>query len=336
MSQNKLVDISIIFIALIFLFVVLHQFQTFLRPFVIALILSFLFVPFTRLPSHKKKTIWLTTTAITASLFLVIVFLSVLFVDESVNEEPEEEVQTSLEELLNLEPIKVGDSEFDLNSVADPKEIAQSVGSFIRNIVSSLGSFFSEALLSLLFLFFILPTHDATVNKISSGLDHNSKKKFIKALEQIEKSIRDYLAIKSMVSLLTALLSAVIMVLFGVKFVVFFAVMIFLLNFIPTIGSILAVLVVVVIHFLTSDFSGLVILFAILMILVQIIVGNIIEPQLAGKKLNLSPVVILLSLFFWSAIWGIGGMFFAVPLTSIIKIVLQNNDSTKGFVPFLN
>ena len=72
MSENKLVNASIIFIGLIFLFMVLYQFQTFLRPFVIAIILSFLFVPFTRMSKEKKKSIWLITSFITVVLLFFV------------------------------------------------------------------------------------------------------------------------------------------------------------------------------------------------------------------------------------------------------------------------
>ena len=74
----------------------------------------------------------------------------------------------------------------------------------------------------------------------------------------------------------------------------------------------------------------------IFLVLTQIIFGNFLEPKIAGKELELSPILILLSLFFWGSVWGIGGMFFAVPLTSILKIILSNIDSTKKIVPFMN
>lgn len=336
MSENKLVNTSIIFIGLIFLFMVLHEFQNFLRPFVIALILSFLFVPFTRLPEEKKKSIWIITTFIIAVLLFFVIFISAIFVDEGIEEQPQQEVETSLQELLTFEPIYLGENTIDLKNVVDPASIASSVANAIRSVISGFGSFLSEALLALLFLFFLLPTHDATIEKISNSLDGRQQRKFKTALSQIEQSIRDYLSIKSLVSLLTAILSAIVMFIFGTQFLVLFTILIFFLNFIPTIGSIVAVLIVVAFQLVTTEFSIMLLVFGFLLVLIQIIVGNVIEPQFAGKKLNLSPIIILLSLFFWGAIWGIGGMFFAVPLTAIIRIVLSHNENTKNFVAFLN
>jgi AI-2 transport protein TqsA len=336
MSENKIVNASIIFIGLIFLFMVLYQFQTFLRPFFIAIILSFLFVPVTRMTKEKKKSIWIITSFITVVLLFFVIFLSLVFVDESIEQEPQNEVQTSLEEILTIEPIQIGDNTLDLKNIVDPAAIASSVANVIRGIVSSFGSFLGEALLALLFLFFLLPTHDSTIEKISNSLDRRQKNKFQIALAQIEQSIRDYLSIKSLVSLLTALLSAVVMFIFDANFIFLFTILIFFLNFIPTIGSIVAVVAVLAIHFVTMPFTAMFFVFALLMILIQIIVGSVIEPQFAGKKLSLSPIVILLALFFWGAIWGVGGMFFAVPFTSIIRIVLSHNENTKGFVSFLN
>ena len=335
MSENKLVDASIIFIGLVFLFVILNQFQAFLRPFAIAIILTFLFVPLTRMQAQKKKLMWASVVGIIASLFIFVIILSALFVDDSQTTQPAEEVESSIDDLLNIEPISIGSSQFDITKLVESQDLSQKIAQLFSKLVGSIGSFFSEAFLIILFLIFLLPSHDKTIEKISKKLDSRQKKNFITALTQIEESIRTYLSIKSVISLLTALCSVIVMFLFGVKFLVLFGVLIFFLNFIPSIGSIAAVFIVLSVHFLTAPFTASFFVLAALLILIQLIFGNIIEPKFAGKELELSPVIILLSLFFWGSVWGIGGMFFAVPLTAIIKVVLQNLKSTKHIVPYL-
>jgi predicted PurR-regulated permease PerM len=333
MSLQKLSQISTIFIGLILFFVILHQFQSFLRPLVIAIILTFLFVPVTRLNKEKKRTIWITSTATIITLFLVITIFSALFADSTQEQVPT--IKNSFS-FIPQETIQIGTYTLNLKEVFDLKEFSKTIGTFLSSLLKSLGSFFSEALLTLLFLFFLLPNHDRTVEKIAKQLDRSQQKRFLTALKKIEQNIRDYLFVKFFVSLGTALTTALVLYLFDSSYVLLFTLLVFILNFIPSIGSIVAVGLIIIFTILTQPISGMIILFSILLILIQMIFGNIIEPTFAGEKLELSPIIILLSLFFWGAVWGIGGMFFAVPLTSIIKIILQHNPSTKNIVKYLN
>jgi predicted PurR-regulated permease PerM len=96
------------------------------------------------------------------------------------------------------------------------------------------------------------------------------------------------------------------------------------LNFIPNIGSVIATLFPLLIGFLQYGFSLRVLLVFAGLVVTQFIVGNIVEPRTTGRSLNLSPMVILISLIFWGYIWGVVGMMLAVPLTSALKIFCEN------------
>lgn len=335
MDVNRLAQFSIVFLAAVVFFVILYQFQGFLRPFFIALILSFLFVPITRMSKQKKRTMWLVTLGVIIILFIVVTALSAIFVEDTAEDLPSEDNTQSFQQTFESKSFSLFGQEYELANVIDFSRITQFTRGSITTIISTVSSFFTEFFLVLIFMFFLIPSHDATVQKIAQDLKPATKKKFLSVLNQIEKSIRSYLVIKTITSLVTSLLSGIVMFIFGVDFIMLFMILIFLLNFIPNFGSIVAVTVVLVTHFLTSDFSSLFFVLAFLLIAIQVIIGSIIEPQYAGRGLELSPIVILLSLFFWGTVWGIGGMFFAVPLTSIIKIILQNIDETKGIVTYL-
>ncbi len=127
----------------------------------------------------------------------------------------------------------------------------------------------------------------------------------------------------------TALLTLVVLLLFGAKFIAISALLIFLLNFIPIVGSFIAVLVVAVLYIVTFGLSGNVGWLLLALMVVQILFGNILEPKLAGKRLNMSPIVILISLDVWGWIWGVVGMFLSVPLTIMILIVVKHLRSTE-------
>jgi AI-2 transport protein TqsA len=112
--------------------------------------------------------------------------------------------------------------------------------------------------------------------------------------------------------------------------------LIFILNFIPTIGSILGTLLVSLYGLLQlGDFSLFLVLLAAIG-LIQFFVGNVLQPRLSAKTLNLSQFVVILSLFVWGAMWGVVGMFLAVPITAILMIVLANFPSTRAVAALLS
>ena len=101
-------------------------------------------------------------------------------------------------------------------------------------------------------------------------------------------------------------------------------------------GSFVAVVFALLGYLLLHGFSGSFIILAGILILVQIIFGNILEPKISGDKLNLSPTLILLSLLIWAWVWGIIGMILAVPITATIKIILSNIKSTKKLAKLMS
>lgn len=337
MKTQKLANIAIIFIGFVLLFLIVKEFSGFLRPFVIALILALLLVPITRISKEKKIYLVLNTISIVLILFIGFTILGTLFLGENEqNKNLNSDNNYSLDNLFNIQKISFNDKEYNISKFIEPKKITSTIAGFGNKIFSSATGFFSEFFLVLLFLMFILPSFDLMKDRIESKLNKDEKKKFRKSITQIEKSIRTYLSVKTLISAATALISGIIMYLFHVDFLISFTIMIFILNFIPSIGSFIAVLIIMFSFFILNGFTGNFIGLGILLTLVQIIFGSILEPKIAGRELELSPAIILLSLFFWGYIWGISGMFLAVPLTSIIKIILQNIEGTKKIVPFLS
>jgi predicted PurR-regulated permease PerM len=155
-------------------------------------------------------------------------------------------------------------------------------------------------------------------------------------LERIAGSIKKYLWVMTLTSALTTVLSYAVMRFVGVEYAGFWATAIFFLNFIPTIGSILGTVLPAV--FALLQFQEL---WPVLMTLagigaVQVVVGNILMPHMAGSTLNISLFVTILSLFSWGALWGVTGMFVAMPLTAIMIIVFSNFDATRRIAVILS
>ena len=198
------------------------------------------------------------------------------------------------------------------------------VGGFLLSSLGPFFSFISNLFLIFIFLVFILAGRGKTKDKIKESFDDLRGEKIINVIQNIDTQIQKYLAIKTIVSLFTGIFATIVLIIFGVDFAIVFGFFTFLLNYIPTIGSIIATALPLTIA--VFQFNTLWPAFWLLIILsfIQIIMGNFVEPRLMGRGLGLSPLVVLFSLFFWGWLWGLPGMILAVPIAAVIKIVCSN------------
>ena len=142
--------------------------------------------------------------------------------------------------------------------------------------------------------------------------------------------IRRYIITKTAVSTVTGILVWLTLEAFGLDLAPVFGMLAFLLNFIPSIGSIIATMLPIPIAVAQFQDNPWMVMFIIAVPgAIQITIGNGIEPKLMGKGLDLHPIVILLALSFWGLIWGAVGMFLSVPITAMIRIVLMQFETLK-------
>ncbi len=137
---------------------------------------------------------------------------------------------------------------------------------------------------------------------------------------EINAQIRKYLAIKVLTSFITSIIIFVIFTILGLDLAFVFAFLVFILNFIPTVGSFFATILPFPVAFFQFDSAMPIVLVLVVPGIIQFIIGSILEPRAMGQSLNIHPVVVLMSLMFWGLIWGIVGAFLAVPITAVIKI----------------
>ena len=147
-------------------------------------------------------------------------------------------------------------------------------------------------------------------------------------MDQIYHYTNKYVAVKAFVSILTAVLSYIVLIIVGVDFAFLWSLLIFALNFIPYIGSIIATLLPAAFSILQfgSLWPGFWVFVSI--IVIQNIIGNYVEPKVMGKSLNISPLVVIITLAFWGYVWDLLGMLIAVPITSILLITLAQFPAT--------
>jgi predicted PurR-regulated permease PerM len=209
--------------------------------------------------------------------------------------------------------------------------IEQNLGKAFTIIINSLGTVLQNALVILFYVIFILLEESSFKPKLHALFP--KKVQFDRStviFEKIEKSVTDYIGLKSLIAVIAGALSYFILLFAGIEAPFFWALIIMVMNFIPTIGSLVGTLfpaLFAMIQF--GDVSyGLMILFLVGGI--QMLVGNFLEPRLMGNSLNLSPLVAIIALAFWGTIWGIPGMFLSVPITVIMVIVFSHFPATKS------
>jgi len=209
-----------------------------------------------------------------------------------------------------------------LNQI-DFRSYLQSFGGTVRALVSSMGII----IVYLIFLMLEQRTFSAKIRALVTNPERQHD--VFEIMEKIRSDIRLYIGIKFLTSAATGLLSYLVLHFVGVAFASFWAVLIFLLNFIPTIGSIIATAFPSILALVQFDTLGPFIVTASVVTAIQFCIGSLVEPKLMGNRLNLSPIVILLSLGLWGSIWGIPGMFLCVPITVIIMIVCSYFPQTR-------
>jgi predicted PurR-regulated permease PerM len=203
----------------------------------------------------------------------------------------------------------------------------------IRNVfraaVGNFLEFLTATFVVLIYLIFLIAERVSLPGRVARAFGETQAKEIMAVVEAINRSVHDYIALKTFVSFLQGFLSFVVLAAFGVDFAVMWGVLIFLFNFIPYIGSLVAVSLPVLLSFLQyAEEPWKPLLITLLLLVIQRVVDNYIEPRLTGQKLGVSPLIVLLSLAFGGWLWGVVGMILAVPLTVIAKIILENIRAT--------
>ncbi len=204
---------------------------------------------------------------------------------------------------------------------------------YSASMLAKAGGVLTNSFLILLTVIFILFEAAGMPSKMHAALPDADNS--LASFEGFVLGVRQYLAIKTLVSFGTGLIVAVGLSLLGVDYPLLWGLLAFLLNYVPNIGSIIAAIPAVL---LTSVQLGLLqaLIVVILYLSVNVIMGNAVEPRLMGRKLNLSSLVVFLSLVFWGWVLGPVGMLLSVPLTMIVKIALDQGESTRWLAILLS
>lgn len=224
---------------------------------------------------------------------------------------------------------------------AEPKEPltisrfldAQAGVKLMGDLLAQLGNILTKGFLIYLTTIFILLEASILPGKIRASMENNAEA--FDKLASIADDVKKYLAMKTAISLATGLLIMIWLIVLKVKYPVVWGLLAFLLNFVPNIGSIVAAIPACILALLQLG-PGTAALVALGYLLVNIIIGNLIEPRLLGQRLGLSTLVVFLSLVFWGWVLGPIGMLLSVPLTMTVKIALQSHPDTRNLALLLD
>ncbi len=336
-KQNKFITIVAALFLVGFTFFILKELQSILLPFFIALIISLLFEPYYE---------WLKSKKIPGALSLIIVIITILiianitslFLFTSINAFTKEIPKYTEKSQHIIDSVSLSLSNwgfynqyikdsFDITKVVNGEAVANFATVFFSSIINLFGNF----VLILIYVIFLLSEFGSIRKRILKAFSSERSRKIADTLTDIFKEVKKYVVGKTLINLSYGTLVTIILWIVGVDFFLVWGFLAFLMAYIPNIGSLISI----VLPFLTAliQFDGAVtrpIIILILMVVAANVIGNIVEPKILGDKLNLSPILLLLSLIFWGYLWGLIGMILSVPIMSMIKIILSKFESTKS------
>lgn len=297
--------------------------STLILPFLVAVLVAMISLPFMNWLQRRKVPSWL-SILLTVLADLVALALLAILIGQSLQSfaEAAPRYQAKLQTLLGTAMTWLRERGIDVPSDLSGGIVNAGLAlDLATRMLKGAAAVLSNTVLIFIAVVFIL--FEAAGLRRKLEIAFGSSAGGIKRFVAIQKEIQLYLGIKTLVSAATGALIAIAMALLGVDFPLLWGLLAFLMNYIPNIGSILAaippVLLCVVQHGPERALGV-----ALVFLAVNLVLGTFIEPQLMGRQLGLSVLVIFMSLIFWGWVWGPVGMLLSVPLTMIVKIMLEN------------
>ena len=284
-----------------------------------------------------------------AFAFLAIVFVTVLFV-EIIAENVEALIKAWPKYEARLRGLTVEGLRFLEQSGYLPEDLLGGVDEFrrtaleavnpiLRELAASVRQLTANSVTIFLYTVFMLLERGRLFRKVNLLNDDEDKRAAVNdTIAEIGVMVRQYITVKTASNLVTATASYIIMSLIGVDFAGFWALLIFVLNYIPIVGAVSAITLPVLLSLVQPEGGGLKTAALTLTALVaaEQTMSSVIEPRLIGRSLNLSPLVVLLSLAVWGALWGFAGALLAVPMTVTTMIILSQFEETRPIAILLS
>ncbi len=338
LSNTRISAYFLGFITFVLIVYILAALRAILIPVTIAVMLTFLFHPLLKYLKKYKIPKWI--TIIFLFLFLISMnYLLVLIIASNVEtfqdkleiyssnlstyiQQLLEPFNFSLRELAEMTGVKTDD--FQIGNIFHRLFESGVITNVFNSTISLLGDFF----ISVIFWVFMIMGKEKFDARLKIAFAERGEI-ISKNVTNIDEQLQAYIFIKTLISLGTGLVTTIILLIYGIDFAIIWGLLAFILNYIPNIGSLIATIAPILIAFLEFGFGFKTISLGVLLLVTQNVFGNFLEPHYMGRQMDLSPVFVLFSLIFWGWIWGIVGMFLAVPIAAFIKILFSNIEPLK-------
>ena len=309
-------------------------------PFLLSLFIAIICSPLIKFMTNYRIPHWLAISLL-FTLIVLIFFSLISLINSTVQELTLSIPKYKLLMAERLNDIKALAEKFNLPFNIDatkiPKQLDPSViMNFVSGLLVNFSNVVSNAFVLILVVIFMLLEAPTAKRKFAIAFSKNDSEENVseRYLDRVLQGVIGYLAVKTTVSLLTGVLVWVLLEMANVQYAVLWATLSFLFNYIPNIGSILAAIPIIVQSLLLNGFSvGFVVTVGV--IAINMVIGNVLEPKMIGKKLGLSTLVVFLSLLFWGWLLGTVGMLLSVPLTMALKIALESSLKTTRYAILL-
>ncbi|NOX89215.1 MAG: AI-2E family transporter [Calditrichaeota bacterium] len=337
LTGNRFLNFALSIIIVFLIVWVLYIGRAIILPFLVALFLAFILDPIVRLFTRFKIPVPL-AVLITLILAFVILYLLGLLVYANVQMFVEQfpkyqermlqsidNFMESFNHILSQQKYQIyldrkTWSQIDWIAAVKNLDIAKG----LLNSVGSFLTFLFKTIIVIIFLAYLLMGKRNIDKKIRLAFDHAQAERILSILNSVTTQVQKYLGAKTLVSFMTGGISILIFVIFGLDFAIFWGFLIFLFNFIPNIGSIIASILPVIFSLVQFGSVSKAFWMLVALAFLQTLMGNVIEPRLMGRSLNLSPLMVIISLIFWGYLWGVAGMILAVPILATLTIVFEN------------
>lgn len=208
---------------------------------------------------------------------------------------------------------------------------------YLVQVARGLQSFLSTAAFVLVYLGFILASRRGWERKIVSLFpEREARHEAVAAFERIRNGVEQYLWVQTVTGLMIAAASWAAMAAVGLDNALFWAILIFIASYIPIIGGVVAVAVPPVFAVVQFETLWQAVVLVIVLQAVSMFVGNVVQPRMQGRSLNIDPIVLLLALAFWGVVWGLPGMFLSTPITVMLMVVLAQFESARWLAVLLS
>lgn len=335
---------SLSIIVVVLILYILNILSLVFIPLAFGMFLALLFSPLMRWLTNRKVPSVIGILAVFAILSLVFTISykvvemtskELTSIDDTFIETTETRLNEILDPVLKVMQIEPHLGESNLSALLNNEKVISNLFKNVGSGINMARNFLTTLLMSIFFMVLFL-IGAVNIEKVMDVLLFKEKEKAANTYHQIEKDIFLFIGVKILMSLLTGIGVGIACYSFGVSFPLFWGVTTFLLNFIQLVGSVIVVIILTIFALVELNISGSLLFFTLILIGIQALIGAVLEPIMMGRSFSINTITILVMLSVWALIWGVPGLIIAVPMTALIKKLMERFPSTATYAEIMS